>query len=312
VQPAPLLTSPGAPIRGEVMFIRAGDGARLRVALCPSRGAARGSVILSPGRSEPLEKYAEVIAELQGRDLNVLVHDWRGQGLSDRFAHAEGGLGHARGWRPFVADLAAVTSAFAGELPRPWTALGHSMGGGLTLLAMAEGAVAFDAAVLSAAMLGVRLGSRSPRLVRSVAALMVLAGRGGRLSPRANPGPPLEEQGQVLTHDADRWDAYLAVLAAHPELKIGLPTWGWLYFALALSRRLEAVSDLSRISAPVTLIAAEHDRLVPNAPQQDAARRLPHGRYVEIEGAFHEVLMETDARRAQVWRAFDQTVAALG
>jgi lysophospholipase len=148
--------------------------------------------------------------------------------------------------------------------------------------------------------------------VRGVAALMILAGHGGRPSPPATPGRPVEDQGQVLTHDAARWAAYQALFGPHPELRIGWHSWGWVYFALALSRRLQAVSDLSRITAPVTFVAAEHDRLVPNTPQKDAASRLPRGRYLEIEGAFHEVLMETDARRARFWQAFDQTVDGLG
>ncbi|MDB5452276.1 MAG: alpha/beta hydrolase, partial [Caulobacteraceae bacterium] len=35
------------------------------------------------------------------------------------------------------------------------------------------------------------------------------------------------------------------------------------------------------------------------------ARRIPHGRYVEAQGSYHEILMESDAIRALWWREFD-------
>jgi alpha-beta hydrolase superfamily lysophospholipase len=43
-------------------------------------GPPRGSVVVSPGRSEPIEKYFEVVQDLLDRGFVVLVHDWRGQG----------------------------------------------------------------------------------------------------------------------------------------------------------------------------------------------------------------------------------------
>ncbi len=53
------------------------------------------------------------------------------------------------------------------------------------------------------------------------------------------------------------------------------------------------------------MVAAGEDHLVLGAPARRYAQRAPQGRHVEIAGAYHEVLMETDARRALVWREFD-------
>ncbi|WP_201281485.1 hypothetical protein, partial [Staphylococcus aureus] len=65
LEPAPLVAVPGAPIPagGEAHWLRAYDELRLRAAYFPPTGAARGSVVLSPGRTEPIEKYFEVVAE---------------------------------------------------------------------------------------------------------------------------------------------------------------------------------------------------------------------------------------------------------
>ncbi len=315
---APLHSRPGAVLHGKASWVEAADGGRLRAALFPARGPVRGSVVVSPGRAEPIEKYAEVIGELQGRGFTTLVHDWRGQGLSQRFPRIgldrSGALkGHARGWRLFLSDLSRVVDAFAERLPRPWIALGHSMGGGLTLLAMTEGEDRFDGAVLSAPMLGLRLGGRPRALVSVASEVMMLIGRGGDATPPAVQKPQGERSGGgAMTHDQGRWARFQALLAAAPELRLGQQTWGWLRTAFALTQRVEALRTLEQVQAPVAIVAAERDRVVTNAAQRAAAARLPNGRYVEVRGAFHEILMETDARRAVFWRAFDRLAEGIG
>ena len=95
---APLFAPPdgsAAPI-GTAEWFEGARGFRLRAALFPAKNP-RGSVILSGGRTEFIEKYLEVIRELVGRGFTVLTHDWRGQGLSqrllaDRLKGARGGL----------------------------------------------------------------------------------------------------------------------------------------------------------------------------------------------------------------------------
>jgi lysophospholipase len=66
---------------GQAEWFEGSDGLRLRAALFPAENP-RGSVVLSGGRTEFIEKYLEVIGEFVGRGFTVLTHDWRGQGLS--------------------------------------------------------------------------------------------------------------------------------------------------------------------------------------------------------------------------------------
>jgi lysophospholipase len=307
LRPAPLLSIPQAPAPqgGEASWVEVSDGTRQRAALFPARGKARGSVVVAPGRTEPLEKYYEVIEELRGRGFAVLVYDLRGQGLSSRFL-ADRERGHARGWRRFMKDFDAVLKAYEARLPRPWIALGHSMGGALMVLALAEGEPRFAAAVLSAPMLGLRFGNWPEGLVRSVAWFMTFIGRASEyvypLEKR------LEERragGSVLTHDAARWTRYEAQLEADPKLRLGGVTWGWLAFATAVTFRIARLHGVEKINVPLVVVGAERDLLCTTAAQMSVAARAPWGRYVEVEGAFHEILMETDPRRAVFWGAFD-------
>lgn len=307
-EPASLI---GSVPQGALTEWFAGEGGlRLRAALFPAQNP-KGSVILSPGRTEPIEKYFEVVEELRGRGLTVLVHDWRGQGFSARL-HKDPLRGHAKGARPFLEDYGHLLDAFEARLPRPWIGLGHSMGGGLTALAVAEGGSRLDGAVLTSPMMGVIVEKAPVALARLLALGLSRLGWGGDYAD--GPGDPLggSFEANVLTHDRARWDRMVALLTAVPALQIGGVTWAWLDFAFELSNRL-ARAPVRGLAIPITIVAAGEEKLVDNAATRAFAERAACARYVEIKGAFHEILMETDPIRARFWTEFDAVAAkALG
>jgi lysophospholipase len=309
---APLIAIPQAPVPagGAAEWFAGAGGARLRAALFPHPGAARGSVVVSPGRTEPIEKYFEVVDILRARGFTVLVHDWRGQGLSQRLL-PDRLLGHAAGAKDFLTDFARLLAAFEARLPKPWIALGHSMGGCLTLLAMAQGETRFSGAILSAPMLGLQTGSIPMPVGRLMATVSRLVGRGGAPAQRAA-GEPTPFEANILTHDPVRYARNEAQIAACPDLALGSPTWGWLDFAFSATSVLQRGAGATRIAALVTIVATGEERLVDNAASQRVAARVPAARFVEIAGAYHEILQETDAIQALFWREFDDLAEKVG
>lgn len=313
-EPAFLVSIPEAPVpasgpnEGKAEWFSGADGATLRAATFFPDGATRGTVVLSPGRSEPIEKYFEVVDDLLARGFAVLIHDWRGQGLSAR------GLpdrlkGHARGFATFLSDYKVLLDTFEARMPRPWIAMAHSMGGCLTMLALASGEDRFSAAVMSAPMLGLNTGGIPPWLATPLSwtvSRIGLAGeyvQGGQYDPLAQ-----TFTGDALTHDETRYDRYMAQLRAKPDLAVGGMTWGWADFAVTACAWLRRTKGVEAIRIPVTLVAAELDNRVLNPDQKAIAARIPQGRYLEVPGAYHEILIETDQRRAIFWQAFDETV----
>jgi alpha-beta hydrolase superfamily lysophospholipase len=302
------------PPRAEVAWLVRPDGRRLRVALFAAEGTARGSVVLSGGRNEPIEKYFEVIGELQARGFTVLAHDWRGQGLSDR-ALADRLRGHCDSHEQMVADFVALLDGYQARLPSPRIAIGHSMGGCLTLRALVEGEAAsgrLAGALLSAPMLSLVTRPLPPPIARLAARLTRLAGRADRYGPAGRGRPfDLPFEGNVLTQDRARFARHRAQVAACPDLALGGPTWGWLDAAFRGMAVLARPDRLRRVAIPVVICSAQRDRLVDAAAHRRAVHLLPRGRLVEVPGAFHEILMETDERRAFFWWAFDDLVREL-
>jgi len=265
--------------------------------------------VVSPGRTEPIEKYLEVTGELLARGFVVLVHDWRGQGLSHRLL-ADRLLGHAKGYGDFLADYRALLDTFAERLPKPWIALGHSMGGCLTLLALATGETRFSGVMLSAPMLGLRTDGAPRSLAKTVAAILTGLGLGG-MPITGRGGPAVAFENNILTHDRARHERNEALVAACPDLALGGPTWGWLDFAFSAIGVLERGAGVTRIARPVTVVAAGDDRLVDNVGLRRVTARVPGARYIELGEAYHEILQETDALRSGFWREFDDLAGRL-
>ena len=312
-EPAPLFgtdRAPAPPGAAAEWFVGAA-GARLRAGFFPAAGRPRGSVVLSPGRTEPIEKYFEVAGELAARGFVVVAHDWRGQGLSQRLL-LERLKGHAVGFHDVLADYRALIDAFEARLPQPRLAVGHSMGGGLTALALAKGEPRFAAAVLTAPMFGIFTKPLPPPVTRAIAAALSHLGLGGAIVPGASlAAPPEPFATNVLTHDPSRYARNVEQVTAHPDLALGPPTWGWLDFAFAAIAELRRGAGPAKVTIPVSVIAAGEDRLVDNRVLRLVTDRFPRGEYIEIAGAYHEILQETDDLRAVFWREFDALAAVV-
>lgn len=308
---APLIATDEAPAPpgGRAEWFAGVDGLRLRAALFPAGGSVLGSVVVSPGRTEPIEKYFETVRDLNDRGYAALVHDWRGQGLSARLL-ADRFAGHANGYKDFLADYQNLLEAYEQRLPRPWFAIGHSMGGCLTLLALATGERRFSGAILSAPMLGIASWPMPRFAGRALAKLFSAVGRGGAPVQAAANGVSnaIAFDANVLTHDRRRYERNEALVAACPDLALGGPTWGWLDFAFSAIAVLESDRRTPGVRIPVTILIAAEERLVDNAGLRRVAARLPEGRIVEVPGAYHEILQETDEVRAIFWREFDALV----
>ena len=291
---------------GTTEWLFARSRRRLRVARFTPAGAVRGSVVLSTGRTEPIEKYGEVVASLLQRGFAVLTHDWAGQGLSERFLVDPLRGDIDGGYRAFLSDFGDIVGAYADDLPRPWIAVAHSMGGALTALALTELDLSFDGAVLCAPMMEFAAGRIPMWATRRVVAGAMRLGIGKRLARGQVDPVEIPFEHNVLTHDRARYLRCQVLYRAHPELRLGEPTWRWLDFGIQLRDKLASPGAAERIRCPVTIVAAGDDCVVRNDAIQRFTARIPRGRYVEVPGAFHEILMETDRHRDRFFAEFDR------
>jgi lysophospholipase len=291
------------PAGAEEHWLEGRGGVKVRVMTAPPQGAARGSVIIAPGRTEFVEKYFEVTRELQGRGFAVFCVDWRGQGLSGR--EIENGLkGHFASFDDPVNDLSTALKLLSGTLPRPHIGLAHSMGGAIMLRALQTRRIELDAVAFSAPMWGIQgLTPMAKKYVRFMTSL----GAGGLFAPRVEKKWKRETfKKNPVTHDKERHARCQGLVSEEPRLALAGPTVGWVAAAADTTESFVVPGVFAHLKIPVLIATAGEEQLVDNASHDAVAAQLPNATHITIEGAKHEILMERDEFRAQFWTAFDE------
>ncbi|WP_342360950.1 alpha/beta hydrolase [Terrarubrum flagellatum] len=297
-----------------VSTVRTRDGVRLRAARwAPTAARSVGSMLLINGRAEMIEKYFETIADLRARGFHVATFDWRGQGGSDR-ALKDGRKGHVRDFSEFDEDLRAFVEAeMTPHCPKPWFGLAHSMGACVALSALHAGTLPLERIVCIAPMVAIH-GVANPTGVLWLARSLRAIGMGGRYIPGGGATSiatkPFERN--PLTTDATRYARNSLIASDYPELAIGDPTVSWTRAAFARMREFAGLRYPLEILTPALVLAAGDDRIVSTPAVEAFASRLKAGSAITIPGGRHELLMERDALRAQVFAAIDAFLPGSG
>jgi lysophospholipase len=292
-------------------------GGRLRYACwnAPRTGGQtpRGTILLLTGRGEFIEKYAtEIVGELLERGFAVVALDWRGQGLSER-PLADPEKGHIDDFATYLADLKLfLATAITPATPRPILGLCHSMGGHILMRHLAEhGAEPLSAALVVSPMTALQREA----FLRSVLMLMPeMAAVDHRYLFGTGPFVFLAREfaANHVTHDERRYRFTEAWFTADRRLALGGPTIGWARQAARSMSAALVPGYLERIDLPLLLMSAGQDQLIDIASHGPVVARLRHAEHVIVEGAKHEIMMETDPLRAQFWQAFDRLAGRFG
>ena len=301
------------PAGGRIDSLRSADGACIRYGIWPAAASAvsRGTALLLPGRTEFIEKYFEPIWELTDRGFHVVMLDWRGQGLSSRPTDNPS-KDHVTSFRPRLDDLGRlVDQVVLADCPRPLSLVAHSMGGHLALRYLHDHPGLVKQAALLSPMIGIHLGRMPENLARGIVGVACRAGLGESYAlGRGDYGS--YQQGEqwrdMLTSDPDRFRVEHDMIAENPALALGGVTYGWLKAAFGSIDRLFVPGYAEEIGTPMLIAMAGRERVVDNRRTERLAARLPNCELIEIAGARHELLKESDAFRRQLWAAFDRFV----
>lgn len=279
-------------------WVTADDGVTLRLAHWPGRADRLGSILLFPGRTEYVEKYARVAADLTAAGYDVLGIDWRGQGLSDRLLK-DRRVGHVGDFSDYQRDVVElVVAATRLALPRPWHLLAHSMGGCIGLAAL-HGDVPVVSAAFSAPMWGINLRQMPHGVAVGLAYLAGRLGRGSRAAPGSSGAMGtyvLDESfgANLLTTDAAEWCHMVREAAAWPDLTLGGASFDW------VGKALNECLRLSRLPSPVLpamVGLGEKERVVSAAAIRERVARWQGATLHTYPDARHEIMMCAPERR---------------
>jgi len=188
-------------------------------------------------------------------------------------------------------------------------ALAHSMGATVLLRAAHAGSRWFDRTVLLAPMIALN-GIRRSRASRIAVRAMRYLGLGSMYVPGGEHTVVTQRPfaGNLLTSDPVRYARNVAILQAAPELEVAWPTVAWTDAAFRAMQEMAEPGYPGKIRQPLLILAAGADGIVSTPAIDEFSVRLRAGAHLIVPGSRHEMLMEQDRIRAQVFAAFDAFV----
>lgn len=253
----------------------------LRYALHPARVQPARAMLLVHGQGEHSARYHYVVDKWCERGLSVGTFDLRGHGVSG------GRRGHIDSFQQYVDDTLEVLEALQqqphfSDLGAP-VLFGHSLGGLIAFHVALAAPGKVRALVLTSPFFG---------LAMQVPAAKRLA---GRLMSRLVPGFSMATgiRGNQVTHDPQIAAAYDtdALMA-----RVASARW----FTEVLEAQQQAFDRAPSLRMPILCLQGGADTIVDKQRSREVVERTSseQKRFEWVEGAYHEVLNETDRDRS--------------
>ena len=275
------------------------DGVAIRYAALRQEKVDRAILIVN-GRVESYLKYQELAWDLWRQGYSLYLIDHRGQGMSGRMLN-DHDKGYVDQFDDYVVDLKQFhDQIIMADQPAKLFLLAHSMGGAISARYLERWPDDIRAAVLSSPMLGINLGGLPKWLAKGLATTIGTVG-GWFGEPPYGPGQgPYQDHGfadNELTHSQSRYQAFRQIYEQHPQIKLGGATAHWIYQGITGADA--AIADAGAIKTPLLLLQAGNDSVVDNAAQDAFCTKADceGGKPLRIEGAWHELFIESDDKR---------------
>ncbi|MEP6343011.1 MAG: alpha/beta hydrolase [Maricaulaceae bacterium] len=301
------MAPPGAPVPVDLApylhaFYIPHEDINLRVVLAKNPDfAARGTIIIVPGRTEFIEKYFEMVDDFLNRRFAVLVIDHRGQGLSSRLLD-DPLKSYVKQFQDYADDLGFIVDELGSHLPKPQIIVAHSMGGCVAFQSVISGTLNPAALICSAPMLCLYDLHTAPLqwFIKGLAA-MGQSTKNVPLMKKTN-GLPVKFKRNKLTSDIVRFTRWASYFTHIPALRVSVPTIGWLRGALTAMRFVNR--NAAQVKTPTLLLSAGADPIVDPAAHVQFAKKSGATLKI-IPGARHELFLEADEFRDQFFESVD-------
>ncbi|WP_337075618.1 alpha/beta fold hydrolase [Aeromonas veronii] len=275
------------------------DGVTIRYAALRQAKVDRAILIVN-GRVESYLKYQELAWDLWRQGYSLYLIDHRGQGMSDRMLD-DPQKGYVDQFDDYVVDLKQFhDQIIMADQPAKLFLLAHSMGGAISARYLERWPDDIKAAVLSSPMLGINLGGLPKWLAKGLASTIGMVG-GWLGEPPYGPGQgAYQDHGFAdngLTHSQSRYQAFRQLYEQHPQIKLGGATAHWIYQGITGADA--AIAEAGAIKTPLLVLQAGNDSVVDNAAQDRfcTIAKCEGGKPLRIEGAWHELFIESDDKR---------------
>lgn len=274
--------------------------------------ATRCLVIL-PGRSEAIEKYAEVIYDLDNGKLagefNYFLMDHRGQGSSARMLK-DSQKGHVDSFNNYVLDLKKFLDTVVKKRNCTETLLlAHSLGAGISTKFLQKYPEYFDRAAFTSPMLKIQTVPYRYGVARALVTAAMLAGQGKKYGPGQKAFDPTRNfEGNAFTTSPVRYDMAMDIFDIFPATRLGGVTNQWLNEVMHATVSIRG--NYNDIKIPLKVFHAGIESYSYKNEMIRLCDEAPHCTRTYLETAKHEVLMDRDVNRDAVLTELEDFLVA--
>ena len=255
--------------------------------------SAHHSVVIFTGLSEFCEKYLGLISFLSNHDMEVLIFDWPGLGLSGAYGNPPT-TSHTDGFDDLLqAGCDAIDKS--GWADKRFFVIGHSMGGHLAFrIAGLKKYQIAGTMVLSPMML--------PQVTPSIpifilASIISICGFKERIIPYTDQNTLLKTRKfnpqNPLSRNRENIDKIIGLINENPSLARSGVSFGWLSSAFfSCFKTTMRSSFLKNIKLPVLILIGSGDKLVSINAIRKSVKYLSNSQLVSFNEAKHELYIE--------------------
>lgn len=267
---------------------------------------AKGSLVISPGRTESSLKYVETAYDfIQAGYSPVYVINHRGQGLSGRMlndpqkGHVEDYVDYAKDFAQFMDFVLADKNVDVKRL----YGVAHSLGGAVITDYSMSYRSPFKAIAMSAPLYKIP-NDTEENLLRDTFLACYLQFRCNDYIPDGGPFRWEDRKFETndVTHSLVRFTYRDHLWSKWPALQLGSPTIRWVRSTVQANIKRRDINRLGTIRSPFLILQAEDELVVDNSGHAPICQRMGSSkcRIEKVRGSRHEMLMEVDSIRTPV------------
>lgn len=261
---------------------------------------AKNCIVILPGRSEPVEKYAEIVFDLlqteMGKNLNFYLMDHRGQGSSGRMA-AISDLGYVDRFQNYVDDLETfINNQRLNDVCDKKFLLAHSMGGGIGVAYIIKNPHFFDKVALSSPMVKIQTKPFPYAVARAIVQTETCLGMGAKFaSGQKGYDENLDFLKNDFTTSPERFEMTMSTFRNNPQTKLGGVANNWVLEVMKADHKMR--THFNEISVPMIVFNVGDERYISPKEIVRFCNEVQNCKRSYFPTAKHEILMERDVNR---------------
>jgi lysophospholipase len=257
-------------------------------------------LLILPGRTEPIEKYAEVVFDLLhargGSKLSFYLMDHRGQGASGRMKNPSD-MGYVDHFENYVADVETfiANQKFDQNCDQKFL-LAHSLGAGIALNFILKHPHTFDRVAVSSPMLKIMTKPFPYAVARAIVSASTLAGYGAKFaSGQSGYDPNLKFEANTFTSSPERFTMAMSMFETYPKTKLGGVSNRWVLEVMKATNPMR--SCYHEITLPLRVFNAGIESYSEPAEMVKLCAEAANCKRIFLETSKHEVMMDRDVNR---------------